>query len=133
MKTAEKQLDCAGEKRRNVRSGITIDGQHVRFRLKSDSKDYVISSMRDVSISGVGIVISGDDNDLPPGAKIALEYRDQDFAITVGGAIAWRNPAGSNPGMMGVKFDPRNHRDNCLFFLALRKYLDEFDGTYIDA
>jgi hypothetical protein len=132
MKTAELQLDSALEKRRDVRSSIAIPEQKLRFSLRSDAGTHTIITMRDVSISGVGIETPGDVN-LQPGMKITLEYAEQDFALAIDGAIIWCNPSHSDRCMMGVKFDPRNQRDNCLFFLALRKYLDEFDGTYIDA
>ena len=34
---------------------------------------------------------------------------------------------------LDVGFTRRNHENNSLFFLALRKFLDDFDSAYIDA
>jgi hypothetical protein len=132
MKTAEVPLDDNLDQRRDVRSGITVTEPQNSFSLRSDAGVHSISAMRDVSISGVGIEIRRD-GALRPGTKIMLEYTEQDFALVIDGTVMWCNPTGNDRLMMGVKFEPRNQRDNCLFFLALRKYHDEFDGAYIDA
>lgn len=114
------------EKRRNVRSDLTEGSHHNLFFLEQGERSYPIKQVRDVSISGVGII---SDAPLEPRERIALTYDSDDFRLTINGVAAWCEPVGDGRGYtMGIEFDAGDPADNSLFFLAVRKYLDEFDN-----
>lgn len=130
MLSEKKTQDMAQEKRRNVRSGLVMDDQGSRFMLMQDGQSFDIGKVRDVSISGVGLVVP---HHFAEGEKVALAYDSGDFQLNIGGTVIWCNECEGDNFTMGIEFDRDNRQDNALFFLAIRKYLDEFDGTYIDA
>ncbi len=114
------------EKRRNTRSELVQGDHHNLFFLEKGDTSHAITQVRDVSISGVGVV-----TDIPvePRERIALTYDSDDFRLTIKGVAAWCQAAGDGRGYtMGIEFDTADPADNSLFFLAVRKYLDEFDG-----
>ena len=119
------------EKRRNARSSLNIGDEHNLFFLLAEGNSYEIREIRDVSISGVGLATQ---RAFEPGEKVALRYDSDDFELKIDGTVAWCNQTHDNGNChMGIEFDPANRENNSLFFLALRKYLDEFDSAYIDA
>ena len=113
------------EKRRNARSGLVQGDHHNLFFLEKGDTSHAITQVRDVSISGVGVV-----SDIPvePRERIALTYDSDDFRLTVKGVAAWCQPDGDTY-TMGIEFDSSDPADNSLFFLAVRKYLDDFDSV----
>jgi len=112
------------EKRRNARSGLVQGEHHNRFFLEKGDDSHAITRVRDVSISGVGIVTN---TPVEPRERIALTYDSDDFRLTVKGIAAWCRPHG-DAYTMGIEFDSSDPADTSLFFLAVRKYLDEFDS-----
>ncbi len=118
------------EKRKNARSGLAMENQETQFMLMRGDEPLAISKVRDVSISGVGVEAR---HEFKEGEAVALAYDSGDFQLSIQGTVMWCKPEGGGEYAMGIEFDTSNRQDNALFFLAIRKYLDEFDGTYIDA
>jgi hypothetical protein len=120
------------DKRRSSRSGLTIENHNNFFFLHCGDKVYEIQHIRDVSISGVGLELQ---EALPAGDQIVLKYNSDDFQLSINGVIKWSERGDSSDGRhaVGIEFDTANRQNNSLFFLALRKYLDDFDGAYYDA
>lgn len=119
------------EMRRNARSRLSIGEEHNMFFLVAGENIYEINKIRDASLSGVGLAVQ---RAFEPGENIALRYDSDDLELMIDGTVAWCSPGGDEGGyIMGVEFDPRNCESNSLFFLALRKYLDDFDSAYADA
>lgn len=118
------------ERRRNTRSGLKIEDQHNLFFLKTQGDVHPITLVRDVSVSGVGLEMN---QPFQPGEAVSLKYDADDFELTITGTIIWCQRIEQNGRYnLGIEFDRQNGENNALFFLALRKYLDEFDGAYID-
>ncbi len=118
------------EKRKNARSGLAMENQANQFTLLRNEESFDISRVRDVSISGIGLESP---HPFREGEQVALAYEDGDFRLNINGRIMWCKAENDQRYAMGIEFDHGNRQDNALFFLAIRKYLDEFDGTYIDA
>jgi len=121
----------ASEKRKNARSGLSMENQEGQFNIEKDQESFSIKRIRDVSISGVGLEMS---RALPVGEQLSLSYNSGDFQLSILGTVIWCNPeTQSGPYILGIEFNPESRENNALFFLAIRKYLDEFDGAYMDA
>lgn len=118
------------EKRKNARSGLAMENQESQFMLMENGETFAISHVRDVSISGVGLEAH---HEFSEGTQVALAYDSGDFQLSINGTVMWCTAEDGDSFTMGIEFDADNRQDNALFFLAIRKYLDEFDGAYIDA
>ncbi len=121
---------AAAEKRKNARSGLVMEDLENRFSLLCDRRNYAITKVRDVSISGVGLEAP---HPFQSGDQVSLVYDSGDLRLSIGGTVMWCQPQSDGVHALGIQFDRANRQDTALFFLAIRKYLDEFDGTYIDA
>lgn len=121
---------AAMEKRQNARCGLVMEDQEIQFTLMQNDKTFAINRVRDVSISGVGLEAQ---QEFSKGEQLSLAYNSGDFQLSINGTVMWCTAQDNNNFALGIKFDMENRQDNALFFLAIRKYLDEFDGTYIDA
>lgn len=119
------------EKRSSSRSGITLQNHHNLFFLEQDNERHAITHIRDVSLSGVGINMNQPIN---ANESVALTYDSDDFTLTINGVAAWCNPRDGGDGYsLGIRFNAADPNDNSLFFLAIRKYLDDFDGGTFDS
>jgi len=115
------------EKRQHSRKPFNSTENDFSFYLEDKGELYEINSVQDVSISGVGV---GMPKEFNIGQKVALKYDSADYHIAINGTIIWcDNISNLGPCRLGVEFDPGNKEDNALFFLAVRKYLDPFDGV----
>lgn len=120
----------SGEKRFNARGSVTVHPNETRFFLKSENGVYTITQVHDVSLSGVGIETR---YPLRIGEVITLKYRSSELQISVEGTVAWCNQSKSQVYSIGVSFLPGEKERNALFFLALRKYLNELGGSSAEA
>jgi hypothetical protein len=116
------------EKRSNARGAVTVHSNETRFFVKSESGVYTITQIQDVSLSGVGIETR---YPLKPGELIVLKYRSSELQLSVEGTVAWSNQIRPQVYSIGVSFLPDEKRHNAVFFLALRKYLDELGGSSV--
>ena len=91
---------------------------------------HTITQVHDVSLSGVGIETR---YPLRIGEVITLKYRSSELQISVEGTVAWCNQSKSQVYSIGVSFLPGEKERNALFFLALRKYLNELGGSSAEA
>jgi Tfp pilus assembly protein PilZ len=117
------------EKRGRARGNVQIFDRNVRFFLRCEDGVYAVTRVRNVSLSGVGIETR---YRLKPGEGIVLKYRSRETKVSVNGTVTWCCPNGSHSYTLGVAFDPKEREKNSVFFLALRKYLDRFDGVSAD-
>lgn len=118
------------ENRRDSRGNVTIDPAGSMFFLRSRDGIYAITKIIDVSLSGAGIKTR---YRLVPGEEVTLKYRTRDYRLSIRGKVAWCVEGENRECKLGIAFDPENKERNSLFFLAMRKHLDEFDGVYLDA
>ncbi len=118
------------ENRKDSRGIVTTNPAGSMFFLRSRDGIYAITQIIDVSLSGAGIQTR---YRLVPGEEVTLKYRTQDFRLAIRGKVAWCVEGEDRDCKLGIAFDPENKERNSLFFLAMRKYLDEFDGIYMDA
>ncbi len=118
------------DKRRDSRGNVTVDSAGAMFFLRSRDGIYAITRVIDVSLSGAGIQTR---YRLAPGETVTLKYRAGDYRLSILGTIAWCTEDDDSNCKLGISFDAQNRESNALFFLAMRKYLDEFDGLTMDA
>jgi len=115
------------DKRKHPRKGFSSSADECSFYLEEKGQLYEIKHVQDVSISGVGIHLPRKIN---IGQKIILKYESHDYHLSIDGMVAWcDNAATIGSCRLGVEFDVGNQEDNALFFLAVRKFLDPFDGV----
>lgn len=113
------------DKRFNARGRVHTD-REARFSVKSEDGVYTITRLQDVSLSGAGLETR---YALRPGEHIRLKYRSPELSVSVNGTVAWCTAAAGEVYSIGVSFDPEERQSNAVFFLALRRYLDELAGT----
>ena len=121
------ELERRRHERKNVKNDI-----HGEFQASIDGKSYPVLQIKDVSISGIGLTLP---MDAEPDSEIRLTFSADDLKLAINGRIAWiadsDNPAPElaveKAYKVGVEFDPANGDHNCLLFMALRKYLDDFE------
>ncbi len=102
------------------------------FQITIDGKTYPILDVKDVSISGVGIAFA---HKVEANTNIRLNFNAADLKLAINGRVAWcienRDPLHDVPATdafkMGIEFDAKTADHNCLLFMAVRKYLDDFE------
>lgn len=120
----------SSDQRQSGRIGINVEGHHNDFFIESDGQKHAISNIRDVSISGVGLELQQTHH---KGDSVSLIYDSDDLQLTIQGTVMWSETQANGQTAMGIQFDTHNGDDNTLFFMAMRKFLDEFDSLPIDA
>lgn len=118
-----------GEKRQENRASVNLDGQTNQFYVKFAGNTFPIANIRDVSVSGVGLQL---DEMIAQGETIELGYDSTDLSLQVKGNVIWCD-GHQRPVSVGVEFSRETPQENMLFFMAMRKFLDEFDGVTTDA
>jgi hypothetical protein len=118
-----------GEKRQETRASVNLDGQNNHFFVEFAGQTFPIANIRDVSVSGVGLQL---DQMIAQGETIELAYTSDDLDLKVKGNVIWCD-GHDRPVSVGVEFCHDTPQDNMLFFMAMRKFLDEFDGVTMDA
>jgi len=116
------------ESRQETRVNVDIQGQTNSFYLEFAGQTVPISNIRDVSISGVGLEV---EQIIAQGETIELGFNSDDLELKVKGHVAWCD-ASNSPVALGIEFTSDTPQDNMLFFMAMRKFLDEFDGITMD-
>ena len=124
-----KSVPDTGEKRQENRANVTLDGNNNQFYVEFAGHTLPIANIRDVSVSGVGLQL---DEIIAQGETIELGYNSADLNLKVKGNVIWCD-AHERPVSVGVEFTHDTPHENMLFFMAMRKYLDEFDGVTLDA
>jgi len=118
-----------GEKRQENRANVNLEGQNNQFFVEFAGHTLPIANIRDVSVSGVGLQL---DEIIAQGETIELGYNSDDLSLKVKGNVIWCD-AHERPVSVGVEFCHDTPHENMLFFMAMRKFLDEFDGVTMDA
>jgi len=116
------------ESREETRVNVNLQGQTNSFYVEFSGQTIPISNIRDVSISGVGLEL---EQIIAQGETIELGYNSDDLNLKVKGNIAWCD-ANNTPVSLGIEFTSDTPQENMLFFMAMRKFLDEFDGVTMD-
>ena len=117
------------ERRQESRVNVNLQGQINNFYVEFAGQTVPITNIRDVSISGVALEL---EQAIAQGEAIDLGFNSDDMNLKVKGIIAWCDTANS-PTTLGVEFTKETAQENILFFMAMRKFLDEFDGITADA
>ena len=113
------------DQRQDIRVGVSIDSQQNEFFLHCGDQSFEIRKIRDVSISGVGLETV---QNCEKGDTVVLKYDSDDLKLNIRGTVMWCKPLDHDGYALGIEFDVQNREDNTLFFMAMRKYLDEFDS-----
>lgn len=116
------------DKRQETRVNVELQGQTNDFSIEFGGQSVPITNIRDVSVSGVGLEL---EQIIAKGETIELVFDSGDFKLKVKGTVAWCD-ANNKPVSLGIEFSNESPRDNMLFFMAMRKFLDEFDGITLD-
>ena len=123
-----KSSPSSSDQRQETRVNVALRGQTNEFSIEFGGQTLAITNIRDVSISGVGLEL---EQIIAKGETITLTYQSDDLTLKIQGHVAWCD-ANSSPICIGVEFSREEPRDNMLFFMAMRKYLDDFDGVTLD-
>jgi hypothetical protein len=118
------------DKRRDSRGNVTVDSAGAMFFLRSRDGIYAITRVIDVSLSGAGIQTR---YRLAPGETRHPEISRRRLPLVHTGHDRLVPEDDDSNCKLGISFDAQNRESNALFFLAMRKYLDEFDGLTMDA
>lgn len=100
------------------------------FLLKANQRQYRFDRIHDLSPSGTGIHLPVA---LPVGSPVTLTFTADDWHVTIAGRVVWSDSRGENipraPDPVryrhGIHFERSEDDDVTLFFLTLRKYLDD--------
>lgn len=115
------------DRRRHERMRFRDNDTGTIFVVRIESRELDIIDVHDVSISGIGLRLA---EVLPIGQSVMLRHEAPDFQIGVHGTVKWQKPAtGSDFFDFGVEFSSVDMDTNILFFMSLRKYLDDFDDV----
>lgn len=125
-------MTIQNERRHPPRNTVAkdIEGE---FHITVEGKSYPIHKVKDVSISGIGVVLP---RRVHKDTNVRLIFKADDLGLELEGRIVWcaDNSAPSSPDtppldvcQVGIEFSAANGDDNCLLFMALRKYLDDFE------
>lgn len=117
------------DKRQETRVNVELQGQTNNFYVEFAGQSVPITNIRDVSVSGAGIEL---EQIIAQGETIELIFNSDDLNLKIKGTVAWCD-ANNKPVSLGIEFTRETPRDNMLFFMAMRKFLDEFDGITLDA
>jgi hypothetical protein len=117
------------DQRQETRVNVELQGQTNSFYVEFADQSVPITNIRDVSVSGVGLEL---EQIIAQGETIELGYDSDDLNLKVKGHVAWCD-ANASPVALGIEFTSETPQENMLFFMAMRKYLDSFDGVTIDA
>lgn len=119
------------ERRQHERRAIAsdIDGE---FQITIEGKTYPVLNIKDLSISGIGLTFV---KKVAANTSIRLSFNAEDLKLAINGRVAWctenREPPPDSPVTeafnIGIEFDSKTADHNCLLFMALRKYLDNFE------
>lgn len=112
------------ERRRHERQLFSERQDELHFSICVQSEEYPVITAQDVSISGIRICIPGY---FAVGEEMRLRVAMEDFEVTLLGAIRWRRELDDGVCEYGVEFANDDMDDNILFFMSLRKYLQDFD------
>lgn len=101
------------------------------FQIIIEDKIYPVLNVKDISISGISITFI---HRLATHTNIRLNFNAADLKLAINGRVAWcsesKNPTPdsiiTDAFQVGIEFNSKNSDHNCLLFMALRKYLDEF-------
>ena len=113
------------DQRQDIRVGVSINNQYNDFFLHCGDQTFEISKIRDVSISGVGVETV---QACEKGDTVVLKFDSDDLKLNIRGSVMWCKPLERDGYALGIEFDVQNREDNTLFFMAMRKYLDDFDS-----
>ncbi len=115
------------DRRRHERKAFVEQEGSIEFLVQVGNEFCAIQSVYDVSISGIRMVI---ERKLAVGATLVLSAKEPGFCITVKGVVRWSAEEAEDQGYScGVEFYNEEMNNNVLFFMSLRKYLDQFDDA----
>lgn len=119
-------MTTQNERRHPPRNTIAkdIEGE---FYIAVEDESYPVHKVKDVSISGIGVVLP---RRVYKDTDVRLIFKADDLRLELEGRIVWcaeESAPSSDSCQAGIEFSPANRDNNCLLFMALRKYLDDFE------
>lgn len=114
----------------------TLGVHDVHFLLKLHRNDYEIKHVSNVNFQGMDILLPVKLNDK---TTVKLSYHSDEMNFSIKARVAaclldfCQYEQSRNQSLYQVKivFSPENGELNPLFFMAVRKYLDKFDGQHL--
>jgi len=108
------------ESRATVREKILVEEIAGAFRLDAAGEHFEFTQLSDVSVSGVGLVLSAP---LQVGSNIDLTFVAGDWSIGVDGKVIWcsldvGDVDSTDTYRLGIKLNPANSNNNVIFFMA---------------
>jgi len=117
------------ERRWNNRKNVENEEVDGRFYLDINSETFELTNVHDLSISGMGLVLP---IEMIAQQTVTLRFQSKGFDVSLSGKVMWCEKGKALKGYdmayrVGVEFDTENHQDLVMYFMAVRKYLDEFN------
>jgi len=108
------------ESRATVREKILVEEIAGAFHLDAAGEHFELTQLSDVSVSGVGLVLS---TPLQVGSNIDLTFVAGDWSISVDGKVIWcsldaDDVDSTDTYRLGIKLNPTNSNNNVIFFMA---------------
>jgi len=116
--------------RAHGRQPMVARGTDGQFLLKANQRQFRFDRVHDLSPSGTGIHLP---IALPVNTPVTLTYTANDWHVTIPGRVVWMDkrgeqiPHAEDPVRFrhGIYFDKADSNDLQLFFLTLKRYLDD--------
>ena len=97
------------------------------FSIEINGQPHVFTQVNDVSISGMGIILS---QSVPAGTPIVLKFVSEEFDLAINARAAWSTPDEQGGYRVGVQFSTEDLDANVMFFMTLREYIDDFGEAF---
>lgn len=117
-----------GEERRgHNRESLDVDGISAHFSIEVEGQSIDFNQVNDVSISGMGLILS---QSFSIDTPVALKFVSDEFDLRVAARVAWCEPDGENEFRVGVQFSADDLDANVMFFMTLREFIDDFGEAF---
>jgi hypothetical protein len=113
------------DRRRHSRKKFHGQRGGVTFTARLGTEICEIQNVHDVSISGIRLRLA---RRVDLGSNLELIAQEADFTVNVDGFARWCQEV-DDGFELGIEFASADLDSNILFFMSLRKYLDDFDDV----
>lgn len=118
------------EARAHERRPMTTRAVEGQFLLKANQRQYRFDRINDLSASGMGLHLP---TPLAVDTHVTLTYNAEDWHVTIPGRVVWADKRGENlphsadPRRYrhGIYFDQADSDDLHMFFLTVRRFIDD--------
>lgn len=110
------------EKRQHERKPLRMGRCEGTFTMEVQSAFHEITQVQDISISGMGVILSVY---VDPGRPVKIFYAEDDHVVSLTGTVTWCSTHSPNSSLfrVGIFFDDLYRDANCSFHVIMSRYL----------